>query len=290
MKTFLSLGPLSSARARAWETVLKMMELKQSRVLSTTLSLIGLMFFGSCAGGTGMNTGTSGGDVEFLKTKVIAQYPHDTWAFTQGLLWYDGFLYESTGRYGQSVLRRLELESGKSLQSKSLALRYFGEGLVQVGEKLYQLTWQSGVAFEYDLHTFSELRRFQYEGEGWGITSDGEAFIMSDGSDSLQWRDLETFELQKRVTVSLNGRTISKLNELEYVDGFVFANIWGAREIVKIDPSSGNVVAVIDTSALPYRTRFEGEDVLNGIAYKPETGTFLLTGKLWPAIYEVRFE
>lgn len=237
-----------------------------------------------------MNIGATGGDVSFMKTHVIAQYPHDTWAFTQGLLWHDGFLFESTGRYGQSVLRRLDLKSGKSLQSKSLAADYFGEGLAMVGGKLYQLTWQSGIAFEYDLQSFSELRRFQYQGEGWGITSDGEAFIMSDGSDSLQWRDLKTFELQKRVTVSLNGRSISKLNELEYVDGFVFANIWGAREIVKIDPDSGNVVAVIDTSALPYRTRFNGEDVLNGIAYRPETGTFLLTGKLWPAIYEVRFE
>ena len=227
--------------------------------------------------------------VEYLEPEVLAEYPHDTSAYTQGLLWRDGILYESTGKYGSSALRKVDLESGRVLQSHHLGDSYFGEGLERVGDRLIQLTWDEKVAFVYDLETFQLLDTLSYRGEGWGLCFDGERLFMSNGSDTLLVREPQQFLVVDRKRVTLEGRPVSNLNELECVDGSVWANIWNSDRIVRIDPADGRVTAVVDASNL-YPTRDgSGEDVLNGIAYIPERRAFLLTGKNWPRIFEVRF-
>ncbi len=227
--------------------------------------------------------------VEYLVPEVVAEYPHDTSAYTQGLVWREGFLYESTGKYGRSALRKMDLESGRVLQSHHLAGSYFGEGLERVGARLIQLTWEENVAFVYDLETFEPLDTLSYRGEGWGLCFDGEQLFMSNGSDTLLVREPQQFLVVGRKRVTLEGRPVSSLNELECVDGFVWANIWNSDRIVKIDPVDGRVTKVVDASSLLPTRDGSGEDVLNGIAYIPERQTFLLTGKHWPRIFEVRF-
>lgn len=224
-----------------------------------------------------------------LKIEILEEYPHDTGAFTQGLLWHNGFLFESTGRYGRSEIRKLRLETGDVLLRRSLPPSFFGEGLARIGNRLTQITWMEQTAFVYDLGTLKETARIQYSGEGWGLCFDGNWLIMSDGSSKLTFRDPASLAVWKTVEVTLDDRPVSNLNELEYVEGRIYANIWQTSLLVEIDPESGIVTAQIDTSSLPYTTRRAGEDVLNGIAYRPDRGTFLLTGKLWPSIYEVRF-
>jgi glutaminyl-peptide cyclotransferase len=228
--------------------------------------------------------------VERLTIRILAEYPHDTNAFTQGLIWCGDYVYESTGRYGASRLRQVRLSDGELIREVRLSPRLFGEGLARRGEQLVQLTWRSGIAMIYDFATFRETGRLSYSGEGWGLTFDGGWFIMSDGSDVLTFRDPDTFAVWRRLPVTLEGRPVHLLNELEYAHGSVFANVWQSTDIVRIDPATGAVTAVIDASSLPYRSRMAGEDVLNGIAYHAERGTFLLTGKLWPKLFEVRFE
>ena len=228
--------------------------------------------------------------VEQLRVKILAVYPHDTSSFTQGLVREGACVYESTGQRGYSKLRQVRLADGKVIRERRLASRYFGEGLALAEGKLFQLTWTSGVAFVWDEQTFEPAGQFSYDGEGWGLTFDGSWLIMSDGSNTLTFRDPKTFAVWRRLPVTLNGRPVENLNELEYAKGQVYANVWQATEIVRIDPTSGHVTAVIDASSLPYRPRIPGEDVLNGIAFDPQKDTFLLTGKLWPNIYEVRFE
>lgn len=239
-----------------------------------------------------MSGGALGGDgpVPRLKIQVVATYPHDTSSFTQGLVWDGGTVLESTGRYGYSRIRRLRLESGQVLLERQLPWKFFGEGLAIVGDRLVQLTWREETALIYDLRTFEEVGRVGYQGEGWGLTFDGSWLIMSDGSQTLTFRDPKTFAVWRRLPVRLEGRPVDRLNELEFADGFVYANVWQSTDILKIDPASGQVTAILDASALPYRQRSEGEDVLNGIAWIPERKTFLLTGKLWPNIFEVRVE
>ena len=227
--------------------------------------------------------------VEYLEPEVVAEYPHDTSAYTQGLLWREGILYESTGKYGRSALRKVELESGSVLQSHRLADSYFGEGLERVGARLIQLTWNENVAFVYDLETFEPLDTFSYRGEGWGLCFDGEQLFMSNGSDTLLVREPKQFLVVDRKRVTLEGRPVSNLNELECVEGSVWANIWNSDRIVRIDPSDGRVTTVVDASSLLPTRDGSGEDVLNGIAYIPGRQTFLLTGKNWPRIFEVRF-
>lgn len=224
-----------------------------------------------------------------LETTVLHRYPHDPTSFTQGLLWWDGYLYESTGRYGRSALQKVELKSGKAVQKSPLSFRYFGEGLARVDDLLIQLTWMSQTAFVYDLSTFERVGELRYTGQGWGLTSDGNRLIMSDGSEYFTFRDAHSFEEIRRVRVTLEGEPVSLLNELEFAVGSVYANIWQSSQIVRINPTTGVVTAVIDTSSLPYQPRNSAEDVLNGIAYVPERETFLLTGKLWPEVFEVRF-
>ncbi len=224
-----------------------------------------------------------------LRPHIIAKYPHRRDAFTQGLLWHDGFLYESTGQYGESSLRKVRLKDGEVLALQSLDPRIFGEGLALVGDSLIQLSWRSGKALRWDLETLEHEDTLSYGGEGWGACFDGESLVTSDGSAQLKFRDPQTLEVRRKVDVRKNGRAIYRLNELECVGSEVYANIWQRNEIVRIDPKTGQVTASIDASGLLSRSDAAGTDVLNGIAFVPETGHFLLTGKLWPYLFEVDF-
>jgi len=225
--------------------------------------------------------------MEELRVRVVRKYPHAADAFTQGLLWHDGVMYESTGQYGKSSLRKVRLADGAVLAKRDLEPRLFGEGLARVGNRLVQLTWRSGRALVWDLETFEPGKTLRYPGEGWGLCYDGNALVMSDGSSILEFRDPETMELVREVTVSKHGHPVPKLNELECVGTSVYANVWQRKEILRIDSSTGRVTAAIDASGLLSRIEAFRADVLNGIAYRPESKTFLLTGKLWPHVFEV---
>ncbi|MFA5552730.1 MAG: glutaminyl-peptide cyclotransferase [Trueperaceae bacterium] len=228
---------------------------------------------------------------EKLGVTVLNQYPHDHLAFTQGLLLHKGYLYESTGLVGRSSLRQVDLASGDVIRFRAVPAPHFAEGLELVGEELLQLTWQTGTLLRYDLHTFEPVGQQRYEGEGWGLCYDGEALWMTNGSATLFKRDPITFEILSEVQVRLDGQPLPRLNELECVDGKVYANVWLVDEIVRIDPATGRVEALIDASSLREALGITDRDaVLNGIAYDPEKGVFLVTGKLWPTVFEVRFE
>jgi glutamine cyclotransferase len=227
-----------------------------------------------------------------LRTEVLASYPHDSTAFTQGLLLHDGSLYESTGLNGRSSLRQVELTTGKVLRRVDLPANLFGEGLALVGERLFQLTWRDGIALVYDLASFAEKGRFTYSGEGWGLCFDGAQLIQSDGSQRLIFRDPATFAITRQIAVTQQGQPVMQLNELECVGDKVYANIWMTDRIVEISKMNGSVTAVIDAGDLlsaADRRGLASEAILNGIAYDPADGTFLLTGKLWPKLFRVRF-
>jgi glutaminyl-peptide cyclotransferase len=226
-----------------------------------------------------------------LGVQVLNVYPHDTRAFTQGLLLHEGKLYESTGLAGPSIssVREVEVTTGQVLRRVNLATPLFGEGLARVGSRLIQLTWQDQLAFVYDLATFETLDQFTYDTEGWGLCRDGSRLIMSDGSSTLYYRDPVTFELLGQVGVTLDGQPLASLNELECVGSLVYANVWLTDMIVAIHKEAGAVTAVIDASGLLTPAERASADVLNGIAYNPETDTFLITGKLWPKLFEVRW-
>lgn len=225
----------------------------------------------------------------FMTYEVVAVYPHDSQAFTQGLIYRDGYLYESTGRYGESSLRKVALGSGEVLQQVKLDPDYFGEGLTDWGGRLIQLTWREGIGFVYNIEDFSLLGDFELSTEGWGLTQDGKQLIMSDGSSSLFFLDPETFEITGIVTVTDQGEEVNRLNELEYIRGQVFANIWQTDDIIRIDPDTGEVLGWIDLSGLlPEEERTETMDVLNGIAYDPIGDRLFVTGKYWPNLYEIR--
>ncbi|MDQ4045306.1 MAG: glutaminyl-peptide cyclotransferase, partial [Chloroflexota bacterium] len=216
-------------------------------------------------------------------------YPHDTDAFTQGLVRIDDTLYEGTGQEGESELRRVDLETGEVLQARPLDEELFGEGIVVLGDRIYQLTWQAGICFVYDRETFDLLETFTYSGEGWGLTTDGERLIMSDGSSRLEFRDPETFSVIGHVDVQDGGLPVSYLNELEYIDGEVWANVFTTNRIVRVGPATGNVTGWLDlTGLLPSdHPQAEDADVLNGIAYDAETGQLFVTGKDWPLLFEI---
>ena len=218
--------------------------------------------------------------------EVVTRHPHDDSAFTQGLLWHEGQLYESTGLVGRSSIRRWNLSSGQIAQRTEVP-DVFAEGLARVGDELFQLTWRDEVLRVYDRESLELKREIPYEGEGWGLCFDGEHLVMSDGSDELTFRDPETFAVERRVRVRKVGRPLRMLNELECVDGSVWANVWQRNDIVKIDPANGNVTATVDASGLLSFSERRGADVLNGIAWIPEREHFVLTGKLWPAAFEV---
>ncbi len=227
------------------------------------------------------------GDDSPPEFEVTARFPHDTTAYTQGLVWDDSVLYESTGRYAHSELRRVELRTGRVLASRALPTSRYGEGLALLGGRLYQLTWKSRVGYVYDAATLAPLDSFTYAGEGWGLATDGAALLMSDGSDSVRVLSPATFRAERVIHVRYNGAPVIKLNELEYVDGALLANVYETDLVLRIDPTSGEVTQVLDFGAL-YPDRPLGADVLNGIAIAPESGQLLLTGKYWPVMFQVR--
>jgi glutamine cyclotransferase len=228
------------------------------------------------------------GDTRVCTYKIIRVYPHDRNAFTQGLVFENGALYEGTGTYGCSSLRKTELETGKILQLIRLPKRFFGEGITVFGNTLIQLTWKSRIGFVYDRQSFSCKGTFQYPTEGWGITHDGIRLIMSDGSSGLHFLDPLTFEETGRIEVSDDRGPVTRLNELEYIRGEIYANIWQTDDIVRIDPQTGKVLARIDlTGLLTPEDRRYPVDVLNGIAYDPDKERIFVTGKLWPKLFEI---
>lgn len=220
--------------------------------------------------------------------RVVAEHPHDPTAYTQGLVFDRGRLHESTGQRGSSRVRTIEIESGKELRASRLPPIYFGEGLAMVGEKLIQLTWQEGVARVYERETLKPLDEIRYEGEGWGLAFDGTHLVMSDGSDTLYFRDPATFKEVRRVRVLAQGVPVRMLNELEVVGDEVWANIWKSDLIARIDPATGQVKALINLAGIFDRRSIPNEDaVLNGIAYDPDTRRLWVTGKLWPKLFEI---
>ncbi len=220
---------------------------------------------------------------------VVNRFPHDTTAFTQGLVYSNGHLYESTGRLGLSQLRRVDLQTGSVLTSTDLAADRFGEGLALLNGRLYQLTWKSGIGYVYDAESLTVVDSFNYTGEGWGLATDGTHLIMSDGSESLRFLDPDGFELVREVTVKDKGLPLTQINELEYVSGDLYANIYPSDRVVQIDPVSGEVLNWFGLAGLlPDEERGANTDVLNGIALRAETGNLLVTGKLWPVVFEVR--
>jgi len=221
--------------------------------------------------------------------QVVHAYPHDAQAFTQGLIYLDGHLYESTGIKGQSSLRMEELETGRILEFHEVPSQYFAEGLTDWGSTLIQLTWVTHIALVYDRTTFHQLRTFTYPGEGWGLTQDGTSLILSDGTASLRFLDPATFRELRRITVRDHGAPVTELNELEFIHGQVYANIWHTDRIARIDPASGKVLGWIDLAGLlPKDQRSNPEAVLNGIAWDDQHQRLFVTGKLWPKIFEIK--
>lgn len=219
--------------------------------------------------------------------KVAKAYPHDPEAFTQGLFFHDGYLYEGTGLRGRSSIRKVELETGKVVQAVQLPDEFFGEGITIWGDRLIGITWQEQTAFVLDLKTFKLWRKFNYAGEGWGITHNGRELIMSDGTPDLRFLDPLTFKEVRRVRVTAEGRPVAMINELEWVDGEVYANIWQTDRIARINPKTGVVTGWIDLTGL-LSPRTGSDDVLNGIAYDGKGKRLFVTGKLWPKLFEIR--
>jgi glutamine cyclotransferase len=220
--------------------------------------------------------------------QVVHTYPHDRKAFTQGLQYADGLLYEGTGLNGSSSIRKVKLETGEVLQQRDVARAYFGEGITVFGSSLIELTWQSNVAFVYDKTTFAPRTTFKYKGEGWGLTEDGTNLIMSDGTDELRVLDPATFAERRRIKVTAAGVPVSFLNELEYVKGEILANVWTTNYIARISPETGRVSGYVDLSGLLAPADRVGVDVLNGIAYDAKGDRLFVTGKLWPKLFEIR--
>ena len=221
--------------------------------------------------------------------RVVHTYPHDPQAYTQGLVYEDGYLYESTGLNGRSSLRMVDLETGRVLQRADVPEKYFAEGLTDWGSTLIQLTWQSHVAFVYDRFSFRQLRSFNYSGEGWGLTEDGKNLILSDGTSTLRFFDPATFHEVRHIVVKDHGAQVTQLNELEFVRGEIYANVWHTDRIARISPVSGNVLGWIDlTGLLAPGQVSDPEAVLNGIAYDAAHDRLFVTGKLWPSLFEIK--
>jgi len=222
--------------------------------------------------------------------EIVNTYPHDTGAFTQGLQYYNGELYESTGLNGRSSLRREELTTGKILQRIDIDKQYFGEGMTILNGKIYMITYQTHIGFIYDLKTFKQLGTWEYEGEGWGLTNDGKNLIMSNGSNKLNYLDPQTLTIVKTLDVTDEGFLVERLNELELIKGEIYANIWMTDRIARIDPATGKVNSWIDLSGLLTPTEKDRADVLNGIAYDEKGERLFITGKLWPKLFEIKIK
>lgn len=224
-----------------------------------------------------------------ISFKLAKVFPHDATAFTQGLVIYNGNLFESTGREG-SWISKVDIATGKQDKKVIIDDKYFGEGITILNNKIYQLTWQHKIGFVYKMPSFEKIGEFNYDYEGWGITHNGSQLIVSDGTNKLHFLDTLNLQEIKTVKVQRNGEPMNNLNELEYIDGFVFANQWQTNYILKINPESGDVVGVMDMSSLRDEVlKFDGNpDVLNGIAYEPKSKTLLITGKLWPVLFALK--
>jgi len=246
--------------------------------------------FVSAASALGAQSGP--GALPTYSYTVVRTYPHDRRAFTQGLQYLDGMLYEGTGLNGESTIRKVKLETGEVLQRRDLSREHFGEGITVWKSELFQLTWQSGLAFVYDKDTFAPKRSFRYRGEGWGLTLDADSFIMSDGTDALRFLDPATFGERRRLRVTALGQPVRNLNELEYVKGEVLANVWMTDTVARIDPTNGKVVGWINLSGLltpgEQATADAAGGVLNGIAYDAAGDRLFVTGKLWPKLFEIK--
>ena len=221
--------------------------------------------------------------------RIVKVYPHDTGAFTQGLVYSDGFLYEGTGQNGETTLRKVDLKSGTVLQLHELPDEYFGEGITIFGNKIIQLTWQSNTGFYYDKESFMPIEQFYYSTEGWGITHDGEQLIMSDGTAVLHFLDPHTFQETATIEVTDDKGSVKGLNELEYINGEIYANVWPSERIARISPSTGKVVGWIDLKGILgfYKDNYQ-VDVLNGIAFDSEQNRLFVTGKYWPKLFEIK--
>lgn len=222
------------------------------------------------------------------QVRIAASYPHDPQAFTQGLFWLEGHLWESTGHIGRSTIRKVRLADGQVLASTPIPPGLFGEGIVNWGPQIISITWQDGIGFRWDRETLRQISSFRYPGEGWGLTQNGRDIIMSDGTAQLRFLDPDTLRERRRLTVSDGGTLVNRLNELEWVNGEIFANVWQTARIARIDPATGRVTGWIDLSALAAQHQGDDPDaVLNGIAYDAKGDRLFVTGKNWPRLYEV---
>jgi glutamine cyclotransferase len=251
-------------------------------------ALVGTVLVFSCLNLQGCSSPGNSDVIPIYSYNIVNTYPHDPDAFTQGLVFEDGVLYEGTGRYEQSSLRRVELETGDILQIRELSDQFFGEGIAIYGDELIQLTWQSHIGFVYDKNSFELLQEFNYPTEGWGITYDGTRLIMSDGTSTLHFLDPQTFEEIGHVEVFDNDGPVARLNELEYVQGEIYANVWQTDRVARIASETGRVSGWIDLGGLlSAEDLSEPVDVLNGIAYDAHSDRLFVTGKLWPKLFQI---
>ena len=220
--------------------------------------------------------------------RIVNTYPHDRNAFTQGLFYLNGNLYESTGQVGQSTIRRVHFEDGRVLQSVPIPPGLFGEGIVNFGNEIVSITWQGGNGYRWDLGTLRQIGQWHYEGEGWGLTQNGTDIIMSDGTSAIRFLDPVTLAERRRITVTIQGAELTELNELEWVNGEIYANIWQTPRIARIDPNTGRVTGVIDLSGIANENTTSRDAVLNGIAFDAQHNRLFVTGKLWPHLYEIQ--
>lgn len=256
-----------------------------SLLLIFALSLVSL----NC--GIAANRNLSGDKTPKYGFEVLHTWTHDPHAFTQGLVFADGKLLESTGQHGRSSLRRVELETGQVLQKVSVGEQYFAEGITQLKGKIYQLTWQDHLGFIYDAQSFERVGQFAYEGEGWGLTTDGTSLILSDGTDRIRFLDASDFHVERTITVRDQTAAVNEINELEFVEGEIYANIWHRDLIARINPLTGQVTGWIDLQGLIPQVELSSEEaVLNGIAYDQANHRLFVTGKLWPKLFEIRLK
>lgn len=223
--------------------------------------------------------------------QVVTVFPHDPGAFTQGLVYLQGVLFETTGLNGRSSLRKVDLQTGRVLQKSDLPLQYFGEGMTIIGDRIFQITWQNQKGFVYNLSTFAVEKEFAYTGEGWGLATDGHALILSDGSNVIRFLDPSTFKVLRTISVFAHGQPLRMLNELEFIKGEIYANVWQTNTVIRIDPATGNLLGIIDFSGLLLPEDYGVHpDVLNGIAYDAARDRLFVTGKLWPKLFEVQLK
>jgi glutaminyl-peptide cyclotransferase len=246
-----------------------------------------LVFVLSC----GVSVAVAQDAIPVYDYKVVRTYPHDTGAYTEGFFYQDGYFYEGTGNIGASTIRKVDMSTGKVLQKADLPPPDYGEGIVAWKNRLMQLTWQSHHGYIYDLKTFKRIGQFDYPGEGWALTEDGHHIYMSDGTPTLRIIDPATLKQVGKIDVTAEGRPVANLNEIEWVKGEIYANVWLSHVIVRIDPATGKVVGVINLTGLgpkPEETQDPNNDVLNGIAYDAKQDRLFVTGKRWPLIYEIK--